>query len=49
MGYKIKIKGVIGDLKLKNVFFNLKLIIINIYLGLSVELLWTVWGQFIFR
>ena len=29
VGYKIKIKGVIGDLKLKNVFFNLKLIIIK--------------------
>ena len=35
----MKIKGVLEDLK----------IIVKIYLGLSLELLQTVWGQFIFR
>ena len=44
----MKIKGVIEDLKLKN-FFNLKIIIVKIYLGISLELLWAVWGQFSFR
>ena len=43
----MKIKGVIEDLKLKKI--NLTMIIVKIYLGLSLELLWTVWGQFIFR
>ena len=42
----MKIKGVIGDL---NFFFNLKNDNSKIYLGLSLELLWTVWGQFISR
>ena len=42
----MKIKGVIEDLK---IFFNLKMIIVKIYLGLSLELLLTVWSQFIFR
>ena len=46
----MKIKGVIEDLKY---FFNLKKImivkIVKIYLGLSLVLLWAVWGQFIFR
>ena len=32
----MKIKGVIGDLKIKN---NLKMIIVKIYLGFSLELL----------
>ena len=43
----MKIKGVIEDLKIKK---NLKLknIIVKIYLGLSLVLLWAVWGQFIF-
>ena len=40
----MKIKGVIEDLKLKK-----KMITVKISLGLSLELLWTVWGQFIFR
>ena len=40
----MKIKGVIEDLKNKQ-----KMIIVKIYLGLSLVLLWTVWGQFIFR
>ena len=43
----MKIKGVIEDLKL--IFLILKMIIVKIYLGLSLVLLWTVWGQFIFR
>ena len=46
----MKIKGVIDDLK----FFLIKKImivkIVKIYLGLSLALLWAVWGwgQFIF-
>ena len=42
----MKIKGVIEDLKIKK---NYKMIIVKIYLGLSLVLFWTVWGQFIFR
>ena len=42
----MKIKGAIEDFK---IFFNLKTIIVKIYLGLSLEVLRTVWGQFIFR
>ena len=30
-------------------FFNLKNGNSKIYLGISLELLWTVWGQFSFR
>ena len=45
----MKIKGVIEDL----IFFNLKkrmiLKIVKIYLGLSLVLLWVLWGQFIFK
>ena len=41
----MKIKGVIEDLKF---FLIKKMIIVKIYLGLSL-VLWTVWGQFIFR
>ena len=41
----MKIKGVIEGLKI--IFF--KMIIIKIYLGISLELLWAVWGQFSFR
>ena len=37
----MKIKGVIEDLKLKKM-------ILKIYLGVSLVLLWAVWGQFIF-
>ena len=46
----MKIKGVIEDLK----FFLIKkkermiVKIVKIYLGLSLVLLWAVWGQFIF-
>ena len=43
----MKIKGVIEDLKIKK-FKVKKMIIVKIYLGLSL-VLWTVWGQFIFR
>ena len=46
----MKIKGVIEDSKLKKIFFNLKNDNSkNIYIGLSLEPLQTVWGQFIFR
>ena len=43
----MKIKGVIEDLKLKTKIFLM--IIVEIYLGISLELLWAVWGQFFFR
>ena len=43
----MKIKGVIEDLKIN--FFNLKNDNSKIYLGLSLVVLWSVWGQFIFR
>ena len=39
----MKIKGVIKNLKIK------KMIIVIIYLGISLELLRAVWGQFSFR
>ena len=47
----MKIKGIIEDL---NFFFNLKkegmiVKIVKIYLGLSLVVVWAVWGQFIFR
>ena len=41
--YKMKIKRVIEDLQLKEKN------IVKIYLGLSLEMLQTVWGQFTFR
>ena len=45
----MKIKGVIEGLK---IFFNLKKRVIikiaKIYLGLSLVVLWVLWGQFIF-
>ena len=40
----MKIKGVIEDLK-KRMIVKIE----KIYLGLSLVLLWAVWGQFIFR
>ena len=43
----MKIKGVIEDLKIKN--FNLKNDNSKKYLGLSLVVFWTLWGQFIFR
>ena len=54
----MKIKGVIEDLKLKKKLKKEKkkkrekrmtVKIVKIYLGLSLVLLWAVWGQFIFR
>ena len=54
----MKVKGVIEDLK---IFFKLHkkrkekekkrmiIKIVKIYLGLSLVVLWVVWGQFIFR
>ena len=42
----MKIKGVIEDLKFLKI---LKMIIVKIYLGISLELLQAVWGQFSFR
>ena len=44
----MKIKAVIGDLKIKKILIK-KMIIVKIHLGFSLVLLWTVWGQFIFR
>ena len=45
----MKIKGVIEDLK---IFLNFKkrmiVKIVKIYLGLSLGVLWVLWGQFIF-
>ena len=42
----MKIKGVIKDLIF---LIKKKVIIVKIYLGISLELLWAVWGQFSFR
>ena len=42
-----KIKGVVEDLKIKKKIFLM--IIVRIYLGISLELLQAVWGQFSFR
>ena len=45
----MKIKGVIEDLKFFLIFKKRMIIkIVKIYLGLSLVLLWAVWGQFIF-
>ena len=44
----MKIKGVKKDLKVE-FFFNLKNDNSKIYLGISLELLRTLWGQFSFR
>jgi len=43
----MKIKGVIEDLKIKKKLR--KMIVVKIYPGISLELLWAVWGQFSFR
>ena len=46
----MKIKGVIEDLKIKKKKKKRMIIkIVKIYLGLCLELLQTVWGQFIFK
>ena len=45
----MKIKGVIEDLKIFLIFKKRMIIkIVKIYLGLSLVLLWAMWGQFIF-
>ena len=44
----MKIKGVIKDLKIKKLKTK-KIIIVKIDLGISLELLMAVWGQFTFR
>ena len=44
--YKIKIKGVIKNLNIKK---TLKVKIVKIYLGISLELLRAVCGHFCFR
>ena len=46
----MKIKGVIVDLKILKSLKKRRMIvkIVKIYLGLSLVLLWAVWGQFIF-
>ena len=46
----MKIKGVIEDLKKKKKKFLVKkIIIVKIYLGISLELLWAVCVQFSFK
>ena len=45
----MKIKGVIKNLKIKNIKKKLKNDKSKIYLGISLELLWAAWGQFSFR
>ena len=44
----MKIKRVIEDLNFKKIKIKKKMIV-KVHLGLSLVLLWTVWGQFIFR
>ena len=46
----MKIKGVIEDLKIKIIKEKKRMIIkiVKIYVGLSLVVLWAVWGQFIF-
>ena len=45
----MKIKGVIEDLKIKKRLKRQKRrMIVKIYLGLSLVVVWAVWGQFVF-
>ena len=44
----MKIKGVIEDLKFFLIKKRMIIKIVKTYLGLSLVLLWAVWGQFIF-
>ena len=47
----MKIKGVIEDLKIKKKLKKKERMIVKIvkiYLGLSLVVLWVLWGQFIF-
>jgi len=48
MLYRLSHKG-IEDLKITKKILIKKMIIVKIYLGLSLVVLQTVWGQFIFR
>ena len=45
----MKIKGVIEGLNFFLIKKRMIIKIVKIYLGLSLVLLWAVWGQFIFR
>ena len=45
----MKIKRIIEDLKIKKIKRRMIIKIVKIYLGLSLVLLWVLWGQFIFR
>ena len=49
MGYENENQGVIEDLKKERKKILIKKIIVKIYLGISLELLWAVWVQFSFR
>ena len=46
----MKIKGVIEDLKVLKIKNKERMIIkvVKIYLGLSLVVVWVLWGQFIF-
>ena len=44
----MKIKGVIEDLNLKKKKERMIIKIVKIYPGLSLVVLWVLWGQFIF-
>ena len=44
----MKIKGAIEDLKIKKKKKRMIVKIVNIYLELSLVLLWVLWDQFIF-
>ena len=45
----MKIRGVIEDLKIKEIKKNFKMIIVKVYIGISLDLLQAVWGQLSFR
>ena len=46
----MKIKGVIEDLNIFKIVLKRMIVkTVKIYLGLSLVVLWAVWGQFIFR
>ena len=49
VGYENENQGVIEDLKKERKKILIKKIIVKIYLGISLELLWAVWVQFSFR
>ena len=45
----MKINAVVEDLKIKKIINLKNENSKNIYIGLSLMLLWTMWGQFTFR